>query len=228
MYLSSVDNFGAASLSVSAPVALAAIAAPLGADARTLRRICLALATFGAAFFLLMAAASFPLIVPADSDLGVGAMARSGDCMHFCGECIAIAALTVIGNYTNRTKARLALAVPLLFFVVTQEIESPGTPAAARTGVAALIGILIAIDGLPALAKLLPARSPLVNIGWMLAVPALVLLTDWNARYYLFAIERERINRWDVVPSCAPLVTLLVLDVAFLAWVSLHDEQKRT
>jgi hypothetical protein len=224
---SSIATCGAVGILVSVPAAVAAMAAMSGADCRTLRRICLVTALCGTVPLGLMALASYPIIVIADSDLGVGAMARVADWTYLCEECFAVAVVTALGNGTRRTKVRLALALLLLFLVITQQTESTDTPAAARMALASLIGILIAADGLPALERLFQWRSPLINCVWMLAVPALVLLTDWNARYYLFADERELVNRWDVAPSFVPLFVLLALCVVVLAWISQHDHQTR-
>ena len=63
-----------ASTLVGLPIALGAMTVLLGGQTRGLRRMCLVLAACGMVLFLLLAGASYPFIVIADSDLGLGAM----------------------------------------------------------------------------------------------------------------------------------------------------------
>ena len=181
---SSIACNGLAGTLVGLPVALGAMTVLLGGQTRGLRRMCLVLAACGMVLFLLLAGASYPFIVIADSDLGMGAMARVGDWMRLCGACLLAGALIGMGNFIASVAVRLALTAGLLSWVVTRHFQSADTPYAARMGLVALAGLLLAADGLPALTRRARGCPAYVRYGWVLAIPALLLLTDWQGRVY--------------------------------------------
>ena len=168
---------------VCLPAALAATAVILGAGPRGLRWICLIWAACGVVFFLLRAVASFPFIEIADG-LGGGAMERVGDWMSLCLACVAAVFAVVIGHFVRKVPVRLGTDLGLLAFIVTRQFQSPDTPYAARPGPVTLAGVLLAADGLPVLATRRPSWLPLGRCGWVLVVPGLLLLADWQGRVW--------------------------------------------
>ena len=103
--VSSIACGGLCGTLIGLPLAAAAIAVEMGVGSRGLRRICLLLAVCGVLLFLLLAGASYPIIVIADSDLGASAMAHVGDWLQLSGVCVLAAVLIVIGNFITSVPA---------------------------------------------------------------------------------------------------------------------------
>ena len=118
---SSIASAGLFGGLVCVPVALAAMAVVLGAETRGLRRLCLILAACGVPFFLLLAAASYPLIEIADG-LGGGAMEKAGDWMGLCFTCVIGVIAIVVGRFATWIQVRLVLTLGLLAFIVTRHL----------------------------------------------------------------------------------------------------------
>jgi len=88
-------------------------------------------------------------------------------------------------SFVSRVPVRLALILGLLAFTIAPHFRSPDTPYAARLALVALAGVLLAAEGLPMLATRQPSWLPLGRCGWVIFVPSLLLLADWQGRVWL-------------------------------------------
>lgn len=166
------------------PAAVAATFSALGAGARAARLACSTMAIGGCLFSLLMAAASYPLIVPADSDLGQGARAMVADWLGLFE--LSAGAIVVIGLTTvcPWLWVRLLLTLGLLAVVVRVSFESPDMPCEARSALMTLVAVILAAEGLPAFQAGTLRWFPFGRCGWLLFFPALLVTADWQGRIY--------------------------------------------
>ena len=131
-----------------------------------------------------LAGHSYPFIEIADG-LGGGGKERAGDWMCLCFTCVIAVIVIVIGHFVAWIPVRLVLTLGLLAYIVTRIFQSPDTPYAARLALESLVGVLLAADGLPALATRKPGWLFLGRCGWVMAVPGIVLMADWQGRVWL-------------------------------------------
>lgn len=183
--LSVLATGGSQGFWVGAPIALAGIAVLFGAHARGLRKILLLVAVGGTLFSLLQAGRNYPIIVIADSDLGAGAMRRVGDWLLLTVVGVLAVVLVSAGFFMNRVNIRLGLSLAFLGWVATLQFRSDDTSPAARMGPVALAGLMLAVDALTTLARRYPKCTSSQRTIVTVAIPAILLLTNWQGRIYL-------------------------------------------
>lgn len=185
------------------PAAFTAGLAALAADRLQLRIACLFVTVLGSVAFFLLACLQFPFLVVADSDLGLGARARSADSVVLC-----FLSLTVVGVIFSGLlpwiAVRLAVAGGVVAAIIVYPFESADTPLTLRWALMVMVGVLIADEAVPVFQARIPRWLPLGSCGWLIVVPALLVLADWQGRVCLGllpSLSWKRVDNQHVSPG---------------------------
>jgi hypothetical protein len=146
------------------------------------RALALTTAVAVSAIWGVLALTNYPIIVIADSDLGVGAMLRFRDAGTLFLLSLAAAALTA--GLVPWPRLRLCLLAAVGGLLAGCPFESADTTHGARWPLLAVVGLGMAAEY--ATARRLRDRppAPLREVALAFLVPALLVLTDYHGRAY--------------------------------------------
>jgi hypothetical protein len=130
-----------------------------------------------------LALANYPIIVIADSDLGIGAMKRVSDCSTMF--LLSLAAATVATGIVPWPRLRTGLALAALVTTAAMSFQTHTVPLAARWLLLAILAV--AMVAASAEARQLYGRplTPPRFVAASVLLPALVVLADWQGRVCL-------------------------------------------
>jgi hypothetical protein len=155
----------------------------------------------------LLAVASYPIIVIADSDLGTSAMERVSDCSTMSLRSLAAAA--VASGIVPWPRLRIGLALVVLAVIASFSFQSDSFPHAARWPLMAVLGL--AMVAASAEARQLHGRplAPLSVAGLSVLLPTLVVLADWQGRICLGRMPSGKVAKSAAMEGARRSVGLL-------------------
>jgi hypothetical protein len=145
----------------------------------TLRLVAICSACLASAAWAFLALASYPIIVIADSDLGMGAMQRLRDAGGMF--LISLGVLVLSCRFIPYRLLRVTLITGVLGILALYSFETSSTSYTARWPLIGLIGFVLAVEFIETRKTHLRLLQPLFVIG----IPALFILTDYEGRIYL-------------------------------------------
>ena len=175
------------SLPVLLPAIFAATFAALDLDTNGMRWLCMAMAVIGALLFLFLSFLCQPFLVPADSDLGIGARLLSADFRSLFYLALGSGGSLFLLTMLPWVYVRISIALGMLALITWLPLKSPDATSG-RWILMVLIAVALADEGALVLRTRVLRYFPFERCGWIAVIPGLVALIAWQSRILLKSI----------------------------------------